>query len=354
LSALRRAGESAAALRTELDAVKAKLAETQKAAESHGATVAELTGLNEKLTNEKAAAEKQADQFRQTAEQARAELAELRNRVNANDQVAQAQHARLDELTATNEKLTAQTRDLTAQVTTLQAAADSAAALRADLDAVKARLAEAQQAAEGQGSTVAELTGTNEKLSADLKDLQAQLAALRSENAKLADAEQRAAGLATASAQLTAAQRDLAALRAENTRLADTLQATDRDRAARIAQLQQDNAAISARLRQAQGTLDQIASAARLINGGAGLAPGGGSFVPTTATSSVPTIAVQPPAPVAPVQPRVHVVQEGDSLTRISVRYYGTGGRWQEIYDANREILKGENALRPGQRLRIP
>jgi nucleoid-associated protein YgaU len=239
-------------------------------------------------------------------------------------------------------------------VTALQAAGDSAAALRADLDAVKARLAEAQQAAEGQGSTVAELTGTNEKLSADLKDLQAQLAALRSENAKLADAEQRAAGLATASAQLTAAQRDLAALRAENTRLADTLQATDRDRAARIAQLQQDNAAISARLRQAQGTLDQIASAARLINGGAGLAPGGGSFVPTTATSSVPTIAVQPPAPVAPVQPRVHVVQEGDSLTRISVRYYGTGGRWQEIYDANREILKGENALRPGQRLRIP
>ena len=42
-----------------------------------------------------------------------------------------------------------------------------------------------------------------------------------------------------------------------------------RDRVSRVAQLQQENAAITARLRQAQGTLDQIASAARLINGGA-------------------------------------------------------------------------------------
>jgi nucleoid-associated protein YgaU len=201
------------------------------------------------------------------------------------------------------------------------------------------------------------LTGSNEKLAAELKELQSQVTALRSENSRLADAEQRVASLSAASAQLATAQRDLAALRAENSRLADSLQATDRDRAARIAQLQQDNAAISARLRQAQGTLDQIASAARLINGGA-------QFTPTTAApaapNSVPTIAVQPsatpivaPAPV-PAQPRVHVVQEGDSLTRISVRYYGSGARWQEIYDANREVLKGENALRPGQRLKIP
>ncbi|HEY1110006.1 MAG TPA: LysM peptidoglycan-binding domain-containing protein, partial [Opitutaceae bacterium] len=51
---------------------------------------------------------------------------------------------------------------------------------------------------------------------------------------------------------------------------------------------------------------------------------------------------------------RMHVVTEGDSLTRLSVRYYGTGNRWQEIYEANREQLRGENSLRPGQRLRIP
>ena len=96
----------------------------------------------------------------------------------------------------------------------------------------------------------------------------------------------------------------------------------------------------------AQGTLDQIASAARLINGGSGLTTS--PLAPAT-----PTVAPQA-APVAVPQPRTHVVQEGDSLTRISSRYYGTTGRWQEIYEANREVLKGENALRPGQRLKIP
>jgi nucleoid-associated protein YgaU len=48
------------------------------------------------------------------------------------------------------------------------------------------------------------------------------------------------------------------------------------------------------------------------------------------------------------------VVAEGESLTRISMRYYGTSTRWEAIYDANRDVLKGENALRPGQRLLIP
>ena len=55
-----------------------------------------------------------------------------------------------------------------------------------------------------------------------------------------------------------------------------------------------------------------------------------------------------------PPERRYHVVAEGESLSRISMRYYGTANRWQDIYDANRDILRGEIALRPGQRLRIP
>ena len=150
--------------------------------------------------------------------------------------------------------------------------------------------------------------------------------------------------------QLAATQRDNASLRSDNARLNETMQSLDRDRTSRIAQLQQENAAISARLRQAQGTLDQITNAARIINGGAYTPSanyGGNSPARPTAPSPV---SVAPPVP----EVRTHVVQEGDSLTRISVRYYGTATRWQEIYDANREVLRGENALRPGQRLRIP
>jgi nucleoid-associated protein YgaU len=112
-----------------------------------------------------------------------------------------------------------------------------------------------------------------------------------------------------------------------------------------MAQLQQENAAIAARLRQAQGTLDQIASAARIINGTVG-AP--------TALPVAPVRTVRTDTMVAAPAERFHTVQEGDSLTRISARYYGTPNRWQDIYEANRDVLRGENALRPGQRLRIP
>ena len=188
----------------------------------------------------------------------------------------------------------------------------------------------------------------------------AQYQALRADATRLAgadqarqEAEQRAATLASAAAQLGAAQRDLAATRAESARLSDQLQATERDRNTRLVQAQQENAALAARLRQAQTTLDQIASAARLINGSAAapnpqIAPAR-PYANATPISPVTSL----PEPVPPVQ-RYHVVAEGESLTRISMRYYGTSVRWEEIYDANRDVLKGENALRPGQRLRIP
>ncbi|MDO8544331.1 MAG: LysM peptidoglycan-binding domain-containing protein [Opitutaceae bacterium] len=421
--------------RTELATLQTRFAESNQAAERHGSTVAELTGLNEKLGQEKAALERQATEWRQGLEQARAELAELKQHAGTADRTAQQQVAAMSGLTSANEKLQAQVQELGAQVKSLQsentrlaAAAESTASVRAELTELRTRLAEAQKAAEQQGSNVAQLSGANERLSGELKDLQAQLATVRAENVRLVaagetaartrselaelrsrlveaqktaeqhgstvaeltganerlagemkdlqaqlvtmraentrlaqselgreEAEQRAAKLSTAANQLAATQRDLATARAEIARLSDTVQALDRDRTTRVTQLQQENAAITARLRQAQGTLDQIASAARLINSGSA----GVSSMPASplgsgvAMSSVPTIPVTS-APAAAPQARTHVVAEGDSLTRISARYYGTGSRWQEIYEANRDVLRGENALRPGQRLRVP
>jgi nucleoid-associated protein YgaU len=90
--------------------------------------------------------------------------------------------------------------------------------------------------------------------------------------------------------------------------------------------------------------LDQIASAARYINSG------GTSSVPAPVTSAA---APRQPTEVASA-PRYHTVVQGDSLSRISLRYFGTANRWQEIYDANREMLSTENVLRPGQQLLIP
>ena len=41
----------------------------------------------------------------------------------------------------------------------------------------------------------------------------------------------------------------------------------------------------------------------------------------------------------------MHRVVSGDTLTRISSRYYGTPSRWQEIYNANRDKLGSADAL---------
>lgn len=49
-----------------------------------------------------------------------------------------------------------------------------------------------------------------------------------------------------------------------------------------------------------------------------------------------------------------YVVEPGDTLTSISRKVYGTTGRWRDIFEANRHILRSENDLRVGQILRIP
>jgi nucleoid-associated protein YgaU len=306
----------------------------------------------------------------------------------ASDRAASDQAGSLAELTAANEKLTGDNRRLQAETTTLRAESarlaqtgETAAALRKENDDLKAKLAETDKAVDKQGSSVAELTQLNEKLAAERTAQQQQIEALttqlntaqrdlnaaRADATRLAgvdqarqDAEQRATALANASTQLTAAsaqlgaaQRDLAAARAETARLSDQLQATERDRSTRLAQAQQENAALAARLRQAQTTLDQIASAARLINGAAPM-PGAQTVPARPITNATPVIPVLAAPETVPPVPRYHVVAEGESLTRISMRYYGTSTRWEAIYDANRDVLKGENALRPGQRLLIP
>ena len=66
--------------------------------------------------------------------------------------------------------------------------------------------------------------------------------------------------------------------------------------------------------------------------------------------SAVPASSQPDPANV----PRAYTVQSGDSLSSISNKFYGTSSRWIDIYQANRDRLKSENALRVGQEIRIP
>jgi nucleoid-associated protein YgaU len=71
-----------------------------------------------------------------------------------------------------------------------------------------------------------------------------------------------------------------------------------------------------------------------------------------SATRSEPA----PPAAAtaANANPRTYTVQAGDNLTRIAARQLGSGDRWDELYEANRDRLASPDALFAGQTLRLP
>jgi nucleoid-associated protein YgaU len=53
-------------------------------------------------------------------------------------------------------------------------------------------------------------------------------------------------------------------------------------------------------------------------------------------------------------QEKVHVVEKGDSLSKLARDYYGTLKYWPALRDYNHDVLKGKDVLRPGMELRIP
>jgi nucleoid-associated protein YgaU len=51
---------------------------------------------------------------------------------------------------------------------------------------------------------------------------------------------------------------------------------------------------------------------------------------------------------------RYYVVQDGDNLWKIATSQLGDGARFQEIAKLNTNILKSDDALSIGMRLRLP
>lgn len=49
-----------------------------------------------------------------------------------------------------------------------------------------------------------------------------------------------------------------------------------------------------------------------------------------------------------------YTVQKGDTLQKISQKFYGTTKKWSKIYEANKDIMKGPNKIYPGQVINIP
>lgn len=51
---------------------------------------------------------------------------------------------------------------------------------------------------------------------------------------------------------------------------------------------------------------------------------------------------------------RIYIVQRGDTLGKISIRFYGTSARYMDIYEANRDRLASPSSIEVGQELIIP
>ena len=51
---------------------------------------------------------------------------------------------------------------------------------------------------------------------------------------------------------------------------------------------------------------------------------------------------------------KTYTVQAGDTLGKIAQELYGDGGRWTEIYEANKDKIADPNAIEVGQELQIP
>ncbi len=335
-------------------------------AESYATTVTELSGANEQLQasmsqlqNRLADANGRAEQARLREETLAAEIeAEKAARANVESRLAQVSD--LPDQVASMRTAMAEIRD------DFETTLSENSELKAELAAAEVALNEQQASVDERSAAerlkleteLAQMTQATSTLTSQLQANQAQLAdavnARQTSVERIAILESQLANAGTLatevqdlSRRVREAESEIATRRTTNLNLQQALTNERTRLEAQIASLQRDNRSLNGRLNQAQTTLDQIAAAARVLN------PNASSTVAFPRTSLVPS------APSGESQTdggdeRFHLVVEGDSLTRISLRYYGTGSRWQEIYQANREILSESNALRPGQRLRIP
>lgn len=51
---------------------------------------------------------------------------------------------------------------------------------------------------------------------------------------------------------------------------------------------------------------------------------------------------------------RFHIVRQDQTLSVISKEHYGTANKWKRIFEANRNVIKDANKLKPGMKLIIP
>jgi nucleoid-associated protein YgaU len=61
-----------------------------------------------------------------------------------------------------------------------------------------------------------------------------------------------------------------------------------------------------------------------------------------------------PPAQPAKPAPKTYTVVAGDSLSKIAKKQLGDANKWKQIFEANRDVIKNPDLIKPGQVLKLP
>jgi nucleoid-associated protein YgaU len=128
-----------------------------------------------------------------------------------------------------------------------------------------------------------------------------------------------------------------------------TLQDRLSDREAEIDQLEAANREAA----EASPTASPAAGAGTETGTGTGATPGTGAAPTTTAS---PTATVSPTASPAAgnTEAQNYVIKSGDTLSRISSRFYGTASLIKCIQDANATVITDASKLQVGKSIVIP
>lgn len=248
-----------------------------------------------------------------------------------------------DELAAAWKESDRLKADLAASQAASSKSADEATDLRKQLDDAKAKAdaaAAVPAAAPADSDAAKQLADTQDKLSMALHSF----SVIQDEDTQLRTSLDKAnSDNASLNVQLEAARASIASLQAQ---------------AAASAQVAAQVEPLRSQLRQSQDEEGRLAMEnAQFRTRMALQASGPGATRPAPMRpGQAPEASAAPaqPAPAPAPAPRTYVVVEGDTLTKISRRFYGSSGRWEDILNANHDVVKDEKSLVVGTSLKIP
>jgi len=116
---------------------------------------------------------------------------------------------------------------------------------------------------------------------------------------------------------------------------------------------EEDSALQKAQLARRSSAPDPISSPADSTAGANIVAGPAHNRVWQTSSSSRQGTTITPASTQVP-GPRTHVIQSGDTLSGLASRYLGSSARYDEIYQANRDVLPNPNRLPLGVTITIP